>query len=144
MDTYYRGLTFKTFRTDNIINIKGLKIEPIYVDNSVPAAYGFIIYTSARLIVYTGDFRMHGPLAQMTQDLIDRARKWSETNNTRIKALICEGTQVDKALIESEENMRRQLENLLETGGYYYFLVKYNLIDWNHLRTFVRAAEKFG
>ncbi len=143
MDTYYRGLTFKTFRTGDIINIKGLKIQPIHVDHLVPAIYGFIIYTSAGLIVYTGDFRMHGPLAQMTQGLIDRARQWSETNNAWIKALICEDTQIDKALIESEENMRQQLENLLETEGYDYFLVKYNLIDWDHFRTFVRTAKKF-
>lgn len=86
---------------------------------------------------------MHGPLAQMTQDLIGKARQWSKTNNAQTKALICEGTQVDKALIESEENMRWQLENLLETGGYEYFLVKYNLIDWDHFRTFVRTTEKF-
>lgn len=51
MDTYYRGLAFKTFRTGDIINIKGLKIEPIHVDHSMTAAYGFIIYTSANPIV---------------------------------------------------------------------------------------------
>jgi len=40
--------------------------------------------------------------------------------------------------------MKRQLENLLETDSYDYFLVKYNLIDWDHFRTFVRTTEKFG
>jgi len=71
-------------------------------------------------------------------------KQWSETNNARVKVLICEGTQVHKALIESEENMRRQLQNLLEAGDYDYFLVKYNFINWDHFRIFMRSAEKFG
>ncbi len=70
-------------------------------------------------------------------------KQWSVTNNAQVKVLIWEGTQIDKALIESEENMRRQLKNLLETGGYDYFLVKYNLIDWDYFRIFVRTTEKF-
>lgn len=143
METYYRSLKFKTFRTGDVIDIKGLKIEPIHVDHSIPAAYGFIIYTSAGPIVYSGDFRFHGPLAYMTQDLINKARDWSKKNQSRIRALICEGTQINKASVESEKNMKRLLKTLIKTGCYDYFLVKYNLTDWDRFRTFVRTAEKY-
>ena len=87
---------------------------------------------------------MHGPLAHMTQDLIDRTREICESNNQRVKALICEGTQIEKGHMESEESMKKQLENLMSSGGYNFLFVKYNLNDWDHFRTFVRAAEKFN
>ena len=46
--------TVNTFRTGEKFNIGSLEIEPIHVDHSVPGAYGFIIYTSAGPVVYTG------------------------------------------------------------------------------------------
>ncbi|GAH80090.1 unnamed protein product, partial [marine sediment metagenome] len=70
----YGGLNWNLFRTGDILDIKGLKIIPVHVDHSIPAAYGFIIKTSGGIVVYTGDFRMHGPLASMTQDFLDEIK----------------------------------------------------------------------
>ncbi|MHA1932780.1 MAG: MBL fold metallo-hydrolase, partial [Promethearchaeota archaeon] len=56
-ENFLHGLNWIRFRTGNIINIKGLEIYPVHVDHSIPAAYGFIICTSAGIMVYSGDFR---------------------------------------------------------------------------------------
>ncbi|HMF33751.1 MAG TPA: MBL fold metallo-hydrolase, partial [Candidatus Lokiarchaeia archaeon] len=65
---------YYTFRTGDIINVGNLQVEPIHVDHSTPAAYGYIIYTSQGAVVYTGDLRSHGPWGHMTRDFIDKAR----------------------------------------------------------------------
>ena len=74
IDNNFAGLNWKTFRTGEILDIKGMKIVPYHVDHSIPAAYGFIIYTSAGPIVYTGDFRMHGPLSKMTEEFLQEIK----------------------------------------------------------------------
>ena len=61
---------FYTFRTGDKIKIDSLEIEPVHVDHSVPGAYGFIIHTSQGSVIYTGDLRMHGLHAEMTEDFI--------------------------------------------------------------------------
>ena len=49
----YGEYTCNKFRTGHKIKIGNLTIEPIAVDHSIPAAYGFIIHTSERVVVYT-------------------------------------------------------------------------------------------
>jgi ribonuclease J len=45
------------FRSGRKFKVGSLEIHPIHVDHSIPGAYGFIIYTSAGPIAYTGDIR---------------------------------------------------------------------------------------
>ncbi len=63
----FNGLNWQKFRTGDIIKIKGMIVIPFHIDHSVPGAYGFMIYTSVGPVVYTGDFRRHGPLSNMTE-----------------------------------------------------------------------------
>jgi ribonuclease J len=76
------------FRTGHKIKIDNLTIEPIAVDHSIPAAYGFIIHTSEGAVVYTGDLRRHGPRKDLTENFIEKAK------NVEPTALICEGTRM--------------------------------------------------
>ena len=76
------------FRTGNKIKIDNLTIEPIAVDHSIPAAYGFIIHTSEGPVVYTGDLRRHGPRKDLTENFIEKAKAAEPI------ALICEGTRM--------------------------------------------------
>ena len=76
------------FRTGHKIKIGGLTVEPIAVDHSIPAAYGFIIHTSAGPVVYTGDLRRHGPKKDLTENFIEKAK------GVEPVALICEGTRM--------------------------------------------------
>ncbi|MFX0005479.1 MAG: MBL fold metallo-hydrolase [Promethearchaeota archaeon] len=156
-DNNFNNLNWHTFRTGDILNIKGLKITPFHIDHSVPAAYGFIIYTSAGPVVYTGDFRRHGPLSNMTEEFL----KEIKTHNTiltkyeleqeqkrlisaGIKVLICEGTKISKGIIESEQYVEENLEKIFEHNPFEYILVKYDRIDWDRFRTFSNMAKKYG
>jgi len=137
----YGGLEWKLFRTGDVLNIKGLKIIPVHVDHSIPAAYGFIIKTSKYNIVYTGDFRMHGPLSSMTQDFL---KEISNTCLDKVDILICEGTHIHRGAIESENNVEQNIEHLFLENPYDFFLVKYGRLDWDRFRTFSLIAKKHG
>ncbi|MGV8176609.1 MAG: MBL fold metallo-hydrolase [Candidatus Bilamarchaeaceae archaeon] len=76
------------FKSGDKIKIKHLEIEPIHVDHSVPGAYGFIIKTSKGNLVYTGDLRLHGPQAKMSEEFIMKAKQ------AKPYALISEGTRM--------------------------------------------------
>lgn len=154
----YGGLNWKLFRTGDILNIRGLEIIPVHVDHSIPAAYGFIIKTSNGIVVYTGDFRMHGPLAAMTQDFLNEIKNTlkmphQQENNkgeiqnpheSKIKLLICEGTHIHKGAIESENNVEQNLEQLFTKHPFDFLLVKFDRLDWDRFRTFSSIAKKFG
>jgi ribonuclease J len=84
------------FRTGHKVKIGSLTVEPIAVDHSIPAAYGFIIHTSEGAIVYTGDLRRHGPRKDLTENFIEKAKAAEPT------ALICEGTRM--AVKETRQN----------------------------------------
>ena len=88
------------FRTGNKIKIDNLTIEPIAVDHSIPAAYGFIIQTSEGPIVYTGDLRRHGPRKDLTENFIGKAKA------TKPIAMICEGTRMAEK--ETRQNYSEQ------------------------------------
>jgi len=150
MNTFYHKLKWKPFRTGDIIEIKGMKITPVHVDHSIPAAYGFIFNTSAGIIVYSGDFRMHGPLSYMTGDLILKVKKLCKKNENvikgnkvRVKCLMCEGTHIHKGAIESEAIVKRHLKKLFKNMPFDYILVKYDRVDWDRFRTYVNIAKKF-
>ena len=76
------------FKSGDKIKVKHLTIQPIHVEHSIPGAYGFIIHTSKGPIVYTGDFRVHGPQSSMTHEFIEKAAK------SKPIALLTEGTRM--------------------------------------------------
>lgn len=75
-------------------------MHPIHVDHSIPGAYGFIIYTSAGPVVYTGDIRLHGARPEMTQEFV------SEAKAAKPVALICEGTRITDIPMEESEDRK--------------------------------------
>ena len=105
MDTYhdlYSSLVdyvdhdnLKTFKTGDKIKIKHLVIEPIHVEHSTPGAYGFIIHTSKGALVYTGDFRLHGPKSNFSKEFISKAAA------SKPYIMLCEGTRMES---DSEHN----------------------------------------
>jgi len=155
----FNGLNWQTFRTGELLDIKGMKITPFHVDHSVPGAYGFILYTSAGPVVYTGDFRLHGPLSNMTEEFLDEIRthstillkcesgkerqKQKDLLSNRIKVLICDGTKINKGIIESEQQVEEDLEKLFAANLFDFMLVKYDRIDWDRFRTFSQMAKLY-
>ncbi|MFX0038791.1 MAG: MBL fold metallo-hydrolase [Candidatus Heimdallarchaeota archaeon] len=156
-DNNFNNLNWHTFRTGEILDIKGMKITPFHVDHSVPAAYGFIIYSSAGPLVYTGDFRRHGPLSNMTEEFLEEVKNHNtvltkseldpEQKNLiskGVKILICEGTKISKGIVESEQYVEENLEKIFMNNPFDFILVKYDRIDWDRFRTFSNIAKKYG
>ncbi|MGP8078551.1 MAG: MBL fold metallo-hydrolase [Thermoplasmata archaeon] len=101
---------WRTFRDREVVKVGGIEVVPYPVDHSVPFAYGFIVRTSEGTVVYTGDFRHHGPRAADTHEFF-RAAAAAEPD-----ALLIEGTRAgpDPRRNLSEEGVRREADRLLE------------------------------
>ncbi len=127
---------FFMFRTGDKIKINSLEVEPIHVDHSVPGAYGFIIWTSSGLIVYTGDLRMHGYNSQMTEDFMQRAKE------VKPVAMITEGTRIDQPKTDESEDKVHTVSKpkILENKGL--TIVDFNFKDVDRFRTFYSIAKE--
>lgn len=101
------------FHSGDKIRVKHLIIEPVHVEHSVPGAYGFIIHTSKGAIIYTGDFRMHGPKVEMTNEFIRKAKL------AKPYALLCEGTRMgnEKEHNFTEEEVERKITDIISSSN---------------------------
>jgi ribonuclease J len=154
----FTRIHWQEFRTGKVLKCKKMIIVPYHVDHSIPAAYGFVIYSSAGPIVYSGDLRMHGPLSYMTSefeeeikmhktfknlDEISKTEKEKVLPNDDIAVLICEGTHIHKGMIESEDMVEKNLNILFKNNPFDFILVKYDQVDWDRFRTFSHLARKY-
>jgi ribonuclease J len=78
----------KEFKSGDRIEVGGMTFRPIHVEHSTPGAYGYIIERDGGNMVFTGDLRMHGQAAEMTEEFIDEAKK----SNPAV--MLCEGTRM--------------------------------------------------
>jgi len=132
---------YRTFRTGAGIDVDGVEVEPIHVDHSAPAAYGFLVHTAAGTVAYTGDLRQHGPHAEMTHDFIEAAR-----TNEPI-ALITEGTRVTpedpRSNLTEAQVKSKSVEAAGRAKGKAVFATFYPR-DVDRMRTFVEVAKAVG
>jgi len=129
---------YKTFRTGKKIRIGSLEIEPIHVDHSIPAAYGFIIHTSEGAIAYSGDLRTHGSLCQMTWDFVNRA------NESDVELMISEGTRVspkETGKIHSEAKVKEESNGVVASASNLVIASFYSR-DVDRFKTFYQIAEE--
>jgi len=130
--------TFHTFTTGKKFKIDNLEVEPIHVDHSVPGAYGFIIHTSEGPVVYTGDLRMHGLHAEMTNDFITAAQ------TERPLAMISEGTRINKKKTDESEQKISQDSTKKIQQCHTLTIVDFNFKDVDRFTTFYRIAKNLG
>ena len=131
---------FRTFRTGDRIKVDDLVVEPIHVDHSIPAAYGFLIHTSEGSIVYTGDLRAHGPRMDMTKEFAEKARECKPI------AMICEGTRMVEIEAEhrrnySEEQVKDLSDKVVSSTDKVVFVTRYSR-DMDRFRSFYNVAKK--
>ncbi|MFW9986640.1 MAG: MBL fold metallo-hydrolase [Candidatus Odinarchaeota archaeon] len=107
-DTDIEGLQIQTFKTGDRVKIGSVEVQPVHVDHSIPAAYGFIIHCSEASIVYTGDFRRHGTRPDLTQDLIDAVQDGGEPD-----LVLCEGTNIARAEITNEQEVQEKATTII-------------------------------
>jgi ribonuclease J len=129
----------RKFRTGHRVKVDGVTVEPVHVDHSIPAAYGFVIHTSEGAVVYTGDLRMHGPRKDLTADFMEKARECKPV------ALICEGTRMvekEKRKNYSESQVTRLSNEVVSSSaGKMVFAMRYSR-DLDRFRSFYRVAKK--
>ncbi|MFA5102336.1 MAG: MBL fold metallo-hydrolase [Candidatus Thermoplasmatota archaeon] len=129
---------FHTFTTGKTITIDSIEVHPIHVDHSVPGAYAFLIYTSEGPLIYTGDLRMHGLHAEMTDDFIKAAQE------AKPIAMITEGTRIDrKKTKESEQIIYRDSKKKIQQCNSL-SLVDFNFKDVDRFTTFYTIAKDLG
>ncbi|MFQ5909120.1 MAG: MBL fold metallo-hydrolase [Thermoplasmata archaeon] len=130
---------YRTFRTGNAIDVDGIEVRPIHVDHSVPAAYGYIIHTSAGTIAYTGDIRRHGPHSEMTDDFLEEAQE--------ADILICEGTRVEpreKRKNYAESEVFSHSKSVVKKAKGKLVATTFYPRDVDRMKTFHRVAKETG
>jgi ribonuclease J len=129
-----------TFRTGDKVKVDDIVVEPVHVDHSVPAAYGFIIYTSTGTLVYTGDLRMHGSRKDLTEDFLRKAR------NCEPDWLICEGTRMveeEKRKNYSERRVQKLSDEVVSSTRKMVFATHYSR-DMDRFRSIYSVAKSNG
>lgn len=134
----YKTHDYHTFRTGKNIQIDDIEVEPVHVDHSIPAAYGFIIRTSESTIAYTGDLRLHGPRKDLTEDFISKAKE------AKPDTLICEGTRMsrrEKRRNFSEAHVEAASDKIVSGTDKIVFMTHYSR-DMDRFRSFYKVAIK--
>jgi len=132
---------YQTFRTGDKIKVGDhIVVEPVHVDHSIPAAYGFLIHTSEGAVVYTGDLRAHGPRKDMTEEFMDKARDCEPV------AMICEGTRMvekERRKNYSEQQVERLSGKVVSSTSKIVFVTRYSR-DMDRFRSFYNVAKSNG
>jgi ribonuclease J len=119
------------------VKIGGLEIEAVPVDHSLPGACGFIVYSDAGNLVYTGDIRFHGLHSRLSDEFVERAVE------AKPRWLVCEGTRVCEANGRTEQDVRREIGKLARRQkGLVVF--EQPVRDLDRLESFYSAAESLG
>ncbi len=104
------------------------------VDHSIPGACAWGIETSSGWVVYSGDLRLHGKRAKLTESMIKEAAQLHP------RVLILEGTNVDKGANVAEQEV---YQNALKAIGDTRELViaDFPARDVDRLLTFLQVAR---
>jgi ribonuclease J len=107
--TRYGEHDWRTMAYGTPVRVGRIEVVPLPVDHSIPGASGFLVRTSEGTIVYTGDFRQHGPRGAETHAFVAAAAAEHPV------ALITEGTRAgpDPRRQFSEEGVRSGVDSLL-------------------------------
>ncbi|MEM4246076.1 MAG: MBL fold metallo-hydrolase, partial [Candidatus Bathyarchaeia archaeon] len=136
-ETDVSHLHFHAFRSGERISLGPFDVVQVHVDHSIPGSYGYIVHTSGGAIVYTGDFRTHGPQPQLTDDFV------KEAEASRPIVAISEGTNFGEATVSGELDVKREICEIVSRTGKI-VLASFSYGDIDRLKTFYEVAELSG
>jgi len=114
-----------------------LNLRCFPVDHSIPGACAWGIETSSGWFIYSGDLRLHGKRAELTQRFIKEATK------LRPKAFILEGTNVlREANVAEHEVYENGLKAIANSSGL--VIADFSPRDVDRLLTFLQIAKDTG
>ncbi len=137
METDYRGIAYKTFRSGSKIKIGSISVIPVHVDHSIPGAYGLILETSDGRMVYTGDLRAHGRAASLTADFV----KAAASDSTDL--LLNEATNMVGGIVSNEEEVGGKLLKVIERAPGL-VMASFSTMDTDRLLSFYNASKASG
>jgi ribonuclease J len=114
-----------------------LAARHFYVDHSIFGACAFALETSAGWVVYSGDVRLHGGHARLTEAFIQEAAA------LRPSVLLCEGTNVAREVQTSEEEVHRNARALVRDARGL-VIADFGPRHIERLLTFYRIAQETG
>ncbi len=98
-------------------------------------APSFLVHTSEGTVAYSGDFRAHGPRADLTNDFVERA------HSCKPALFLCEGTNLVRGDLRTESEVSDKVANIVEsTKGL--VLANFSTADTDRLKTFYQIAKK--
>ena len=104
------------------------------VDHSIPGACSWGIETSSGWVIYSGDLRLHGRHGKLTESMI------KEADQLHPRALILEGTNLDKAENVSEQEVYENgFKTINDARGL--VIADFSPRDVNRLLTFLQIAR---
>jgi ribonuclease J len=104
------------------------------VDHSIPGACSWGVETSSGWVIYSGDLRLHGRHGKLTESMIKEAAQLHP------RALILEGTNVDKAANVSEQEVYKNgFKAINDARGL--VIADFSPRDVNRLLTFLQIAR---
>ena len=113
----------------------GLRCFP--VDHSIPGACSWGIETSSGWVIYSGDLRLHGKRAKLTEAFIKEAAQLHP------RALILEGTNVDRETnVTEQEVYDNGLKAIANSQGL--VIADFPARDVDRLLTFLQIARDTG
>jgi len=104
------------------------------VDHSIPGACAWGIETSSGWLIYSGDLRLHGKRADLTEAFMKEARQLQP------RALILEGTNVNKATNIAEEEVRKNAFKAIDSARGL-VVADFPARDVDRLLTFLQVAK---
>jgi ribonuclease J len=116
--------------------INGLEIELIPVDHSIPGACGIVVYTSDKIIAYTGDLRMHGTQGYLTREFIERLKI------IKPDIFLCEGTRIDENEKTNEAYVKVNCANTVLSKAKGLVIADFAWKDTTRFKTFFEVAKE--
>ena len=106
------------------------------VDHSLPGACGYIIYSDAGNLVYTGDIRFHGSNQELSKEFVKRAKA------AEPRWMLSEGTRIDSKEKDSEEGVKRKIAEFIAGSKFQLVFAEHPIRDLDRVTSIFEAAKE--